>query len=66
MDLDSILNWAMPTAIFMFGAFYFYKLLQEPIDKFAGFIKGLFSKGQDRAEQYMPGGEAGYYYPKNV
>lgn len=64
MDLDSILNWAMPTAIFLFGVFYFYKLLKEPIDRFAGFIKGLFVRGGDKAQEYFPYEQ--HYYPKNV
>lgn len=54
----------MPTAIFAFGAFYFYKLLQEPIDKFAGFVKGLFI-GKEKPE-FSPYGGAEFYYPKNV
>lgn len=67
MDLDSILNFAIPTGILMFGVFYFYKLLQEPIDKFFGFLKGAVGKGKEATERYLPEDPGwGVYYPRDA
>ena len=63
MNLDQILNFIIPAGILLFGLFYFYKLLQDPIDKFIDWIKGLMGKGKDK---FQEGGEEIYsYYPKN-
>ena len=64
MDLDSILSWAIPTAIGLFGAFYFYKLLQEPIDRLFGFFKGLVTKGKDKVEGNIENEDDWRYYPR--
>lgn len=63
MDLDSILNFVIPAAILMFGIFYFYKLLKEPIDKLGGFIKGLIFRGSEKVEEKI-GDEDWRYYPR--
>lgn len=62
MDLDSILNFIIPAAVLLFGLFYFYKLLQEPIDKFVGFIKNLIGKGVDKGKDQFGRDEDNYYY----
>jgi hypothetical protein len=69
MDLDSVLNFAIPTGILLFGVFYFYKLLKEPIDSFVGFIKGAVGKGKDVGDKYIPDGANdgyGFYYPRDA
>lgn len=39
MSLDSVLNFAIPTGIFLFLGFKIYLSVQEPVDKFIAWIK---------------------------
>ena len=41
--LDNLLNILMPLAIFIFFGAAIYKGVQEPIDMFVAWIKGLFA-----------------------
>jgi len=48
--LDSFLNFAIPLGIFAFFGFKLYEGLQEPIDKFVGWIKSQ-AQGSEEEDQ---------------
>jgi len=49
--LDKVLNFLIPAIAIIFFGMVFYKHLQEPFDKFFGFIKGLFTRGKDKVKE---------------
>ena len=53
--LDSFLNFAIPLGIFAFFAFKMYAALQEPIDKFFGWIKSQLFPEEDLEADYIGG-----------
>jgi len=60
--LDNILNFIIPLGVFIFLGFSIYKGLQEPIDKFIAWVKGLISPDKEGEEDTnLWPYEIGYY-----
>ncbi len=51
VTLDAILNIAIPFLVISGMMFLIYKAAKEPIDKFAGWVKGLIQSGRERGQE---------------
>lgn len=59
--LDAILNVAIPFLVISGLMFLIYKAAKEPIDKFAGWIKGLIQSGREKGQE-----EVGQFYSEII